>query len=101
MLLCFTDNVHHCTASTPITRAGYGQGSGRIWLDNVGCGGGENRLIACRRNALGVHNCVHSEDAGVICAPLFIPGPGMFALRSHVFVFLMLMSSTLQHVLAC
>ena len=38
-----------------------------IWLDNVRCRGTESRLIDCPRNALGRHNCVHSEDAGVNC----------------------------------
>ena len=64
-------------ASTPVLRGGYGQGADPIWLDNLRCNGRQNRLVDCPRNALGIHNCVHSEDAGVICAPLFIPGPGM------------------------
>ena len=38
-----------------------------IWLDNIFCSGTENRLVDCRHNALGVHNCVHNEDAGVAC----------------------------------
>ena len=67
----------YSTAATIITRAGYGQGTGPVWLDNVACTGRESRLIDCRANPIGSHNCVHSEDAGVICAPLFIPGPGI------------------------
>ena len=46
---------------------GFTDGTGQIWLDNVNCAGTETRLIACPANALGVHNCVHSEDAGVDC----------------------------------
>ena len=65
------------SAPTPITRGGYGQGTGPILLDNLLCGGREASLFNCRGNPVGVHNCDHSEDAGVICAPLFIPGPGM------------------------
>ena len=65
-----------CAAATPITRGGYGQGTGPVLLDNVACSGRETRLIDCRANPVGSHNCDHSEDAGVICAPLFIPGPG-------------------------
>lgn len=49
-------------------RATFGQGSGRIWLDNVACSGSETRLIDCPANAIGSHNCVHSEDAGVRCS---------------------------------
>ena len=39
----------------------------QIWLDNVQCAGTESRLIDCPANALGTHNCAHSEDAGVSC----------------------------------
>ena len=44
----------------------FGQGTGPIHLDNVGCTGSEERL-ASRPNPIGVHNCEHSEDAGVRC----------------------------------
>ncbi len=46
---------------------GFTNGVGQIWLDNVQCRGTETRLIDCPRNALGSHNCVHGEDAGVNC----------------------------------
>ncbi len=46
---------------------GFTNGVGQIWLDNVQCRGTETRLIACPANALGSHNCVHGEDAGVRC----------------------------------
>jgi deleted-in-malignant-brain-tumors protein 1 len=52
-------------AATAITA--FGGGSGPIWLDEVRCSGGEQRLINCPANPLGVHNCGHSEDAGVRC----------------------------------
>ena len=38
-----------------------------IWLGNVSCNGSEPRLIECQHNGLGVHNCEHHQDAGVIC----------------------------------
>ena len=47
--------------------ARFGQGSGRIWLDNVNCAGPELNISHCSHNGWGNHNCVHSEDAGVIC----------------------------------
>ena len=50
-----------------MSHAGFGQGTGQIWLDNVACTGSEARLINCRANAIGTHNCAHSEDAGVRC----------------------------------
>ena len=40
-------------------------GTGPIHMDNVGCVGTENRLSECRHSS--VHNCDHSDDAGVTC----------------------------------
>ena len=50
-----------------VVRAGYGQGTGRIWLDNVYCLGTEQNISSCSHNGWGSHNCDHSEDIGVIC----------------------------------
>lgn len=33
------------------------------------CDGNELRLIDCSSNPLAAHNCLHSEDAGVVCQP--------------------------------
>ena len=51
---------------TAIREARYGQGRGRIFLDNVQCGGNEATLLECNHREL-LHNCQHSEDAGVKC----------------------------------
>ena len=47
-----------------------GQGSANqpIWLDDVYCHGNETDIRNCQHSSYGVHNCDHSEDAGVICA---------------------------------
>ena len=59
-----------CLYTGAIARtAGYfGKGWGKpIWLDNLGCGSGELKLVNCPRNCIGCHNCNHNEDAGAEC----------------------------------
>ncbi|XP_059756730.1 LOW QUALITY PROTEIN: deleted in malignant brain tumors 1 protein [Balaenoptera ricei] len=50
--------------------ARYGQGSGPIVLDDVGCSGHESYLWSCPHNPWNTHNCGHSEDASVVCSGL-------------------------------
>ena len=47
--------------------SGFTNGAGRIWLDNVQCIGTEASLLNCTHGGLGIHNCGHTEDAGVNC----------------------------------
>uniref|UniRef100_A0A3Q2CCJ9 Galectin-3-binding protein A-like n=1 Tax=Cyprinodon variegatus TaxID=28743 RepID=A0A3Q2CCJ9_CYPVA len=47
--------------------AAFGQGSGNILMDDLGCTGNEISLLQCTFGGWGVHNCGHSEDAGVRC----------------------------------
>lgn len=47
--------------------AEHGEGTGRIYLDDVDCDGTEASLLSCRHRGIGVHNCEHHEDASVTC----------------------------------
>ncbi|WAR10854.1 NETR-like protein, partial [Mya arenaria] len=51
------------------TEAYFGQGSSqeRILFDELACHGNEQSIFQCHHNGLGIHNCGHGEDAGVIC----------------------------------
>ncbi|XP_030834273.1 locomotion-related protein Hikaru genki-like [Strongylocentrotus purpuratus] len=62
-------------ASSAPGLAAYGAGSGKIHLDEVECTGSESSLEDCIESEFGVHNCDHSEDAGVTCgdSPAFQP----------------------------
>ncbi|XP_016130701.1 lysyl oxidase homolog 2B [Sinocyclocheilus grahami] len=52
----------------------YGKGEGRIWFDNVHCTGNERSLAQCESNGIGVSDCKHTEDVGVVCSDKRIPG---------------------------
>ena len=56
------------TGATVYTDAHFGTGSGVIYLDDVTCTGLEMSLLSCTSSPFGIHNCQHSEDAGVGCA---------------------------------
>ncbi|XP_016122208.1 soluble scavenger receptor cysteine-rich domain-containing protein SSC5D-like [Sinocyclocheilus grahami] len=53
-----------------MTEAYFGEGSGEIWMDEINCTGTESSLMNCRTLGWGIHDCEHSEDAGVICEVL-------------------------------
>ena len=57
------------SAVEALSNAYFGQGddSQPIWLDDVDCFGSEENLAECLTSQFGVHNCRHSEDAGVRC----------------------------------
>uniref|UniRef100_A0AAZ3Q886 SRCR domain-containing protein n=1 Tax=Oncorhynchus tshawytscha TaxID=74940 RepID=A0AAZ3Q886_ONCTS len=57
-----------CGVTNQVRSSGqYGPGSGTIWLDDVACTGSERHLTECPHRGFGIHNCHHSEDAGVVC----------------------------------
>nr|XP_054763719.1 deleted in malignant brain tumors 1 protein-like [Lytechinus pictus] len=51
------------------TNARFGQGTGPIHMDDTRCYGSETSILDCVNRGIGVHNCRHTEDAGVICVP--------------------------------
>jgi len=53
-----------------VPNAAFGQGTGRILLDDVACAGNELRLLDCAHSTIGDHSCGHHEDAGVRCQQL-------------------------------
>lgn len=38
-------------------------------MDDTRCYGSETSILDCQHRGIGVHNCRHTEDAGVICLP--------------------------------
>ena len=57
----------HLRAVSTHGGAHFGEGSGPIWYDNVDCVGDETNITQCSHSGIGVHNCTHSQDAGVVC----------------------------------
>ncbi|EFJ44898.1 hypothetical protein VOLCADRAFT_64471, partial [Volvox carteri f. nagariensis] len=45
----------------------FGEGSGPIFLSNVGCSGLEKRLQDCANLQWNPKSCSHSEDVSVVC----------------------------------
>ena len=56
------------SSGTAIGSAGFGQGSGIIWLNSVTCTGIESTLASCGHLGVSITDvCTHNEDAGVRC----------------------------------
>ncbi|XP_071330875.1 scavenger receptor cysteine-rich domain-containing protein DMBT1-like isoform X2 [Trachinotus anak] len=54
----------------------FGEGTGKIWLNDVACSGSERSLTECWHRGFGEHDCGHNEDAGVVCSGSF-PKPSI------------------------
>ncbi|XP_071483536.1 scavenger receptor cysteine-rich domain-containing protein DMBT1-like [Diadema antillarum] len=52
-----------------VSNAAFGEGTGDILLDDVSCSGTETGIFDCGNPGIGVNNCGHHEDAGVVCTP--------------------------------
>ncbi|XP_025112203.1 deleted in malignant brain tumors 1 protein-like [Pomacea canaliculata] len=67
-------------AAMAVYGAPFGQGQGPILLDNVRCLGNESSLMNCLHDPIGVSNCDHSEDVGIICSDV-TPASGNMTAR--------------------
>jgi len=47
----------------------FGQGTGDIWMDDMGCAGDEDKLMNCSHNGWGIQNCGHAKDVAIACEP--------------------------------
>ena len=54
-------------AGLAVYEAGFGEGTGRIWLDRVQCLGNERELMDCTASSSGMNTCTHTQDVGVRC----------------------------------
>ena len=52
-------------AAGDISTGNFGPGTGRIWMDEVGCTGTEEELLFCP--FILNHNCDHSQDVEITC----------------------------------
>ena len=70
LYLSYLDSQSTHSGATTLTLGNVVDGTGQIVLDDLLCTGTEARLVDCPNNGLGIHNCVHAEDAGVRCLAL-------------------------------
>ena len=53
--------------SVALSGASFGEGTGKIWLNNVQCNGSERQLRNCIAINNEIYSCTHMQDAGLRC----------------------------------
>ena len=68
--LCNNQNLRtNSRAERVVASAGYGAGSGKVWLDELRCPPSSQGLFNCTYRGWGISSDSHNEDVGVDCMP--------------------------------
>ena len=67
LVICKMFGFQYGTVHTRVMHF-FGQGTGRIFMDELNCNGNETSIMDCPYNSWGRHNCYHTQDAGVECS---------------------------------
>ncbi|XP_072110969.1 scavenger receptor cysteine-rich domain-containing protein DMBT1-like [Mobula birostris] len=65
-VVCKELNCGHAVNATK--SSWFGQGSGPIWMDKLKCSANNSALWQCPARPWGENDCIHKEDAGIICS---------------------------------
>ena len=77
-MVCYQLGFPGTASAVPGWQFGAGSSSQPIWLDEVACEGREEFLSHCPHDDWGDHDCLHYEDAGVICQGMYMCSSSSF-----------------------